>query len=173
MYWLGRNLMESAGLTIQVTPKRLAEVPGHGFHAEVACPSVSSYAMNKLKNFSRYLLGLLFTAAGINHFWHTSFYLAMMPPWLPLHLELVYLSGVAEIALGVLLFFSRWQALAAWGLIALCIAVFPANVHMALHPELYAQFTPTGLWLRLPLQAVAIAWAWCYTLRPTTGSAQP
>lgn len=129
--------------------------------------------MNKLKNLSRYLLGLLFIAAGINHFWHTAFYVAIMPPWLPLHLELVYLSGGAEIALGALLFFSRWQALAGWGLIALCIAVFPANVHMALHPDLYAQFSPTGLWLRLPLQAVAIAWAWCYTRRPTTGSAQP
>ena len=122
--------------------------------------------MHKLRNFSRYLLGVLFIAAGINHFWHTAFYVGIMPPWLPLHLELVYLSGATEIALGTLLCFSRWQVLAGWGLIALCVAVFPANLHMALHPELYAQFTPTGLWLRLPLQAVAIAWAWCYTRRP-------
>lgn len=126
--------------------------------------------MHKLKNLSRYLLGVLFIAAGINHFWHTAFYVAIMPPWLPLHLDLVYLSGAAEIALGALLFFSRWQGLAGWGLIALCVAVFPANVHMALHPELFTQFTPMSLWLRLPLQIVVIAWAWSYTRRQATGS---
>ena len=68
--------------------------------------------MSKLKSFSRYLLGLLFVAAGANHFWHTSFYVAMMPPWLPWHLALVYASGVAEIGLGALLLFRAWQVLA-------------------------------------------------------------
>lgn len=119
--------------------------------------------MPTLTTFSRYLLGLFFIAAGINHFWHVDFYLAMMPPWLPWHSELVALSGLAEITLGALLLFRRWQALAAWGLIALCVAVFPANVHMALHPELFRQFSPTGLWLRLPLQIVVIVWAYAYT----------
>ncbi len=114
----------------------------------------------------RYLLGLLFMTAGINHFWHTAFYIAMMPPYLPLHLALVYLSGAAEISLGGLLLFSRWQVLAGWGLVALSVAVFPANVHMALHPELFPEFSPAGLWLRLPLQGVVMAWAWCYTRRP-------
>ena len=122
--------------------------------------------MAVFKNLLRYLLGLLFIAAGTNHFWHTAFYVAMMPPYLPLHLALVYLSGAAEIGLGALLLFSRWQILAGWGLIALLVAVFPANVHMALHPELFTQFTPLGLWLRLPLQGVVMAWAWCYTRRP-------
>lgn len=123
----------------------------------------------RLKASSRYLLGMFFLAAGINHFWHTAFYVAMMPPYLPWHLALVYLSGLAEAGLGALLFFSRWQVWAGWGMIALSLAVFPANVHMALHPELFTQFTPTGLWLRLPLQAVVIAWAWCYTRRPVSG----
>ena len=118
-----------------------------------------------LKTFSRYLLGLFFIAAGVNHFWQTAFYLAIMPPWLPWQLALVYISGAAEIGLGALLLFSRWQALAGWGLIALSLAVFPANIHMALHPELFPQFTPAGLWLRLPLQFVLIAWAWWYTRR--------
>ena len=112
------------------------------------------------------MLSLLFVAAGINHFWHTAFYVAMMPPYLPIHLALVYLSGAAEISLGALLLFSRWQVLAGWGLIALSVAVFPANIHMALHPALFTQFTPLGLWLRLPLQGVVVAWAWCYTRRP-------
>ena len=119
--------------------------------------------MQKLKTPSRYLLALFFIAAGLNHFWHTSFYVAMMPPYLPAPLVLVYLSGLAEIGLGALLLFSRWQVLAGWGLIALSVAVFPANVHMALNPELFTQFSWTGLWLRLPLQAVVIAWAYWYT----------
>ena len=119
--------------------------------------------MSHLKVASRYLLALLMMAAGINHFWHTAFYVSMMPPYLPLHLELVYLSGVAEIGLGALLLFRRWQVLAGWGIIALCIAVFPANVNMALHPELFRQFSPQGLLWRLPLQAVAMLWAWWCT----------
>lgn len=122
--------------------------------------------MPLFKTLSRYLLGLLFVAAGVNHFWHTSFYVAIMPPWLPWHLALVYASGVAEICLGALLLFRRWQVLAGLGLMALSVAVFPANIHMALHPELFTQFTPTGLWLRLPLQAVLIAWAYWYTRSP-------
>ena len=125
--------------------------------------------MQKLKTPARYLLALFFIAAGINHFWHTPFYVAMMPPYLPAPLALVYLSGVAEIGLGALLLFSRWQVIAGWGLIALSVAVFPANVHMALHPEFFTQFSPTGLWLRLPLQAVVIAWAYWYT-RPAPGA---
>jgi uncharacterized membrane protein len=122
--------------------------------------------MQTFRTLSRYLLSSLFIAAGINHFWHTAFYFAMMPPYLPAPLALVYLSGVAEIGLGALLLFSRLQVPAGWGLIALAVAVFPANVHMALHPELFTQFSPTGLWLRLPLQAVVIAWAYWYTRPP-------
>ena len=57
-----------------------------------------------------------------------------MPPYLPWPLVLVYIRGAAEFGLGALLLFKRWQAAAAWGLIALSIAVLPANMHMALHP---------------------------------------
>ena len=123
--------------------------------------------MRVIQSFFRYLLGLLFVAAGVNHFWHTAFYVSMMPPYLPEHLLLVCLSGAIEISLGVLLLFHRWQRPAGWGLIALSVAVFPANVHMALHPALFPEFTPTGLWLRLPLQGIVVAWAWCYTRRTT------
>ena len=121
--------------------------------------------MPTVKTLFRRLLGLFFIAAGINHFWHSAFYVAMMPPYLPMHAALVVASGLAEIGLGALVLFRRWQTVAGWGLVALSVAVFPANVHMALHPELFTQFTPTGLWLRLPLQAVAIAWIiWCTQL---------
>ncbi len=119
----------------------------------------------------RWLLGIFFIAAGINHFWHSDFYVAMMPPCLPLHAALVVLSGLAEIGLGAMVLFTRWQRVAGWGLVALSVAVFPANVHMALHPELFTQFTPTGLWLRLPLQAVAICWIFWSTQLRGTGSA--
>jgi len=118
-----------------------------------------------LKTSSRYLLGVLFIAAGANHFLNPAFYVAMMPAYLPWHSELVVLSGVAEIALGALLLFRRWAVWAGWGLVALLVAVFPANLNMALHPELYPSISPTVLWLRLPLQAVFIAWAWWYTRR--------
>jgi len=121
------------------------------------------------KTVARYLLGLLFIAAGLNHFWHTAFYMSMMPPYLPWHLVLVYASGLAEIALGALVLSKRWQGVAGWALIALCVAVFPANLYMALNPTLFSQFTPAGLWLRLPLQAVVIVWAYWAT-RP---AAQP
>ena len=126
--------------------------------------------MPTVKTFFRGLLGVFFIAAGINHFWHSAFYVAMMPPYLPLHAQLVVVSGLAEIGLGALVLVRRWQQLAGWGLVALSVAVFPANVHMALHPDLFTQFTPVGLWLRLPLQIVAIGWiVWCTQLGRRAG----
>ena len=67
--------------------------------------------------------------------------------------------------LGGLLLFPRWTVIAGWGLIALLIAVFPANIHMTMHPELYPTISPTALWLRLPIQGLVIAWAYWYTKR--------
>ncbi len=119
--------------------------------------------MNRLTYTSRWLYGLFFMAAGANHFVNTPFYVSIMPPYLPWPVALVYISGVAEIGLGGLLLFERWSRLAAWGLIALLLAVFPANIHMALHPELYPWASPLGLWLRLSLQGLLIAWAYWYT----------
>jgi uncharacterized membrane protein len=72
-------------------------------------------------------------------------------------------SGIAEIGLGILLLFQRWSVLAGWGLIALLVAVFRANIHMALHPEVYTYASPFSLWLRLGLQGMLIAWAYWYT----------
>lgn len=116
-----------------------------------------------LKRLLRYVLGAAFIAAGANHFLNTGFYLSIMPDYLPWHRALVYASGVAEMALGALLFVSRFRKLAAWGMIALMIAVFPANLQMALHTGLYPQFSELALWLRIPGQAMLIAWAWWYT----------
>jgi uncharacterized membrane protein len=118
--------------------------------------------MPGVTSISRYLYGLLFVIAGANHFFNSAFYVSIMPPYLPWHRALVYVSGMAEIGLGGLLMIERWSRLAAWGLIALLIAVFPANVHMAMHPEQYAWAPPLMLWLRLPLQGLLVLWAFWY-----------
>ncbi|MEJ7848756.1 MAG: MauE/DoxX family redox-associated membrane protein [Pyrinomonadaceae bacterium] len=119
--------------------------------------------ITKIKTIGRIILAVLFFAAGINHFVNSEFYLRIMPPYLPGHLPLVLISGAAESALGVGLLIPSLKKWAAWGLIALLIAVFPANIHMAMHPELFPEIPATALWLRLPLQALLILWASVYT----------
>lgn len=119
--------------------------------------------MRKLKLISKYLLCVFFVLAGLNHFINPAFYLKIMPPYLPWHLFLVYLSGFFEVVFGGLLLAPAFTRTAAWGLIALLVAVFPANIHMAINPQLYPDISPLALWLRLPLQAVFIAWAFWHT----------
>lgn len=109
------------------------------------------------------MFGLSFVLAGLYHFINPAFYLRMMPPFLPWHLFLIYLSGFFEMALGLLLLIPKYTQRAAWGLIALLVAVFPANIHMALNPQLFPDLPRVALWLRLPLQVVFIAWAFWLT----------
>ncbi len=117
------------------------------------------------KNVARYITGLAFVLAGLNHFWQPRVYRAIMPPYLPWPDVLVALSGYAEVGLGVLLLVPRFRRIAGGGLIGLLIAVFPANLHMALNPERYEAIPAWLLWCRLPLQAVLIALvAWCSEL---------
>jgi uncharacterized membrane protein len=125
--------------------------------------------MTTVRAVMRWLLAGLFVAAGVMHFVRPQVYVAIMPPYLPWHLPLVYASGVCEILLGVMLLIPRVQRAAAWGLIVLLIAVFPANVHMALNPELFPNIPPAVLWARLPLQGVLIAWAWWVSRRGVNG----
>jgi uncharacterized membrane protein len=123
--------------------------------------------MHSIKSFMRVLLGGLFTLAGVNHFRSPDIYISIMPPYLPWHDVLVALSGYCEIGLGLLVFVPKYRRVAGWGLIALLVAVFPANLHMALHSDRYPRIPALALWLRLPLQAVLIAWVdWC-TRMPT------
>jgi uncharacterized membrane protein len=126
--------------------------------------------MATVKTLTRFVFGALFVAAGLNHFRNPDFYVGIMPPYLPWPVDLVYLSGVAEVVLGALLLVPTWTAMAAWGLIALLIAVFPANVHMAMHPDLYPTISPSALLIRLPLQGLLVAWAYWYTQRPTASA---
>ncbi len=119
--------------------------------------------MKRVKQVLKYLFGLMFILAGANHFIKPEFYLPMMPPYIPAHELMVILSGIAEMILGLLLWVPKASRLAAWGLVALLFAVFPANLHMALHPEQFPDMPQMGLWIRLPLQGVMIWWAWLYT----------
>ena len=113
---------------------------------------------------ARSAFAALFILGGVGHFVATDVYLRIMPPYLPYHRALVLLSGAFEVALGVLLLVPAASRLAAWGLIALLVAVFPANVFMFQHGE-RLPLPPMLLLLRLPLQGALILWAWLYTRR--------
>ena len=119
--------------------------------------------MNILKVYSRYLMAAIYVLAGLNHFRNPDFYLKMMPPYLPTPLFLVQLSGVIEIVLGLLLLFQKTQRLAAFGIILLLIAIFPANFYMYQQGGAYFGVSDTALFFRLPLQIFLIAWAFVYT----------
>lgn len=108
----------------------------------------------------RRLFGPFFVLAGILHFARPRIYAAIMPDWLPAHRELVYASGIAEIAAGAAVMHPRTRRLGGRLGVATLVAIFPANLHMALHAERYR--LPGGraaLIARLPLQALLIAWA--------------
>jgi uncharacterized membrane protein len=123
--------------------------------------------MSRAKTASKYLLAIFMVGAGTMHFLNPGFYMKIMPPYLPLHLPLVYLSGFFETVLGLLLLAPRFSRLAAWGIIALLIAVFPANIYVYQHQGLLPA-SPMVHLLRLPLQAVFILWAYWHT-RPSAG----
>jgi uncharacterized membrane protein len=119
--------------------------------------------MSAFKTVMRYLMAFFFVAAGLNHFFNPEFYIKIMPPYLPWPVFLQYLAGAFEIVLGAMLLIRHFTKIAAWGLIGLLIAVFPANIHMALNPHLYAELAPIAYWIRLPFQFLFIAWAWWFT----------
>lgn len=119
--------------------------------------------MLTFKTVLKYLLAIAFVAAGALHFIWAEFYLRIMPPVLPTPLFWVYLSGIFEIILGVLLLIPKYAPVAAWGLVALLVAVFPANIYMATNASLFPEFNSILLYLRLPLQFVLIALAFWFT----------
>ena len=124
--------------------------------------------MSRTKRALLWLMAFLYVLAGFNHLVNPGFYVAIIPPDLPSPEWLNLLSGLAEITLGVFVLEPRVRALAAWGIIALLIAVFPANLHVATHNLGGPDFAPGAgnafaNWARLPLQFVFVAWAWWYT----------
>lgn len=114
----------------------------------------------KLRMFFLVLAAVLFVTTGVLHFVRPEPYLKIMPPYIPYHQAMVFWSGVGEVAGGIGLLIPRLRRAAAWGLVALLIAVFPANVYMAMaNIEVSGRPLPEWLlWARLPLQGVFIAW---------------
>lgn len=122
----------------------------------------------KRKEILRGVLSVAIIIVGITHFIRPDQYARIVPPELPYPVALVYISGVFEILGGIGLLIPQVSVAAAWGLIALFIAVFPANINQAIHsiPIEGIPHHPLLYWVRLPFQAVLISWAWWYTRPP-------
>jgi uncharacterized membrane protein len=127
--------------------------------------------ITKNKELLRGILSIAIIGVGISHFAVPTPYVKIVPPQLPYPLALVYISGFFEILGGIGLLVPRVSRAAAWGLLVLFIAVYPANINMAVN-HIHLNGIPDSPWfqaVRLPFQAVLIAWAWWYT-RPTNTS---
>ena len=121
--------------------------------------------MKIFKKVTIYLMSIVYVYIGIRHFADVEFFLAIMPDYLPFHLELVYLSGFFEILLGILLAIPKTRSYAAWGLILLLISVFPANIYLVQSQEAQEilEVTREQAIFRLPFQAVFIALAYWHS----------
>ena len=102
-------------------------------------------------------------AAGVAHFVNPAFYLRIMPPWLPAHEALVFVSGVCEVVAGVLVWIPRTRRAGGLFAVAVLLGVFPANLWMAVDPSIWPEVPTWARWVRLPLQAIPIVWAWRVT----------
>jgi len=120
---------------------------------------------SKIKVFFRWALGAAFVAIGVHHFTTPDMYLRIMPTYIPLswHLSLVWVSGFFEVAGGVGMLIPATRRWAGWGLLALLVAVYPANIHMLVN-EIYLNDMPQEkwiLWARMPFQfvfAIGVSW---------------
>ncbi|MUL37681.1 DoxX family protein [Gloeocapsopsis dulcis] len=127
--------------------------------------------IRKNKELLRVILAVSIIVVGLLHFAVPDIFVSIVPSFLPYPLGLVYISGVFEILGGIGLLVPTVSRAAAWGLIALFIAVFPANINMAIN-HIHIDGIPDSPWfqvIRLPLQGVLLAWAWWYT-QPTTNT---
>jgi uncharacterized membrane protein len=128
-----------------------------------------SKVLARLKRPLLYVMGPLYVVAGLLHFVVPELYVQIIPPVLPAGLLLVYLSGVAEIAVGVGVLLPRTRVYATWATIALLVAIFPANIYMATSMVVVEGMpgggdpSPFVRWARLPLQGVLMLWAYWYT----------
>ena len=101
----------------------------------------------------------------MGHFTATDFFVSIVPPWFPWPLWAVYVSGVFEIILALAILWPAFRSLAGWGLIALTVAVTPANVHMYLHPDQFPDASETAYLVRLVIQVVLLLLIW-WSTRP-------
>ncbi|GMQ84550.1 MAG: hypothetical protein BMS9Abin07_0114 [Acidimicrobiia bacterium] len=121
--------------------------------------------MGVTKRVLLWVMGGFYVVAGMNHFLNAEAYIAIMPTYLPWHGQLVFLSGLGEVALGIGVLIPTTRVVSAWGIILLLILIFPANLYVAMNDLAYFGGEPNTLlnWLRLPFQLVLIAWAYGYT----------
>ena len=115
------------------------------------------------RKLSLFGLALFFIYFGIDHFTNLEFYLSIMPPVFPLHTEAVYISGFFEILGGVCVLIPSLRKIGGWGLVALLISVYPANIYMAITPQAFPEISIELLYFRLPLQFLFIYWAYSVT----------
>ncbi|MEZ4288331.1 MAG: hypothetical protein R3A47_09355 [Polyangiales bacterium] len=116
-----------------------------------------------MKKLATYVLAIGMIAIGVRHFTHPEPFVRIVPNYLPNALALVYISGFFEIAGGVGVLIPKLRRAATYGLIALYLAVFPANIYMAMNEiqlEPGVAIPVWAMWARLPFQLLFIAWAW-------------
>ena len=118
---------------------------------------------SKIKTLSIIIMTLFYIMAGTNHFINPDWYVRIVPPILPFKTAIVYISGILEIILGTLLIFPKTRFIASWGLILLLVAVYPANIYVALTNGEVMDTTPLIAWGRLPFQFVFIALAYWHS----------
>ena len=109
--------------------------------------------------FQLYLMGIIYSVLGLLHFTNTQFYRPLMPKFIPAHDFLIYLSGIAEIVLGIGVFFITTRRYALWGIIAMLAIFLIVHVNM-LFPENQLGIQPWKLWLRIPIQFILMYWAY-------------
>ncbi|HAN30920.1 MAG TPA: hypothetical protein DCQ06_04930 [Myxococcales bacterium] len=114
-----------------------------------------------------YVAATSYIIVGVAHFTHAAFFVRIMPPGLPEPLWLVWISGAAEVLGGIGLLIAKTRKAAGYGILALLVAVYPANIYMAMQPELFSDLgSQAALYARLPVQLVFAAWViWVAQLR--------
>ena len=113
------------------------------------------------------IMSAFYIQIGIKHFTDPNWFMPIMPPFLPFHIELIYVSGGFEILFGLMLIFERTRFIAGWGLILLLIAVYPANLYLAFNTDVQKEMNISSFlasWIRLPLQFVFIALAYWHSI---------
>lgn len=106
------------------------------------------------------VIALFFISGSIAHFVFVDFFVMAMPDYLSYHKELVIISGIFEFLGGIGILLPQTRILAGYGLIALVVAVYPANINMALHPEKYPDISELFLYIRLPFQFLFVWFIW-------------
>ena len=112
------------------------------------------------------IVSLWFMVGGVAHFTATDFFLWITPPWVPFPLAVVYVSGVIEVLLALAILYRPWRSAGGWGLIALTLAVTPANIHMLVNADQFAEIPVINLQIRLVVQVFLLALIW-WSTRPT------